>query len=125
MEDRRTAFSACGGLRRAIAFATAGFITPEQASVSARTGRGSGGIDLNSKHLSRAAWLIAVTVLASTPSVFASPVDTSSYSDLRWRQIGPFRGGWSTVVTGVPTKPDRFYFGAAGGGVWRTDDAGR
>ena len=47
------------------------------------------------------------------------------WSDLRWRQIGPFRGGWATVVEGVPGKPDRFYFGAAGGGVWRTDDSGR
>lgn len=44
---------------------------------------------------------------------------------LRWRALGPFRGGWATAVEGVPSKPDTFYFGAAGGGVWKTQDAGR
>lgn len=49
----------------------------------------------------------------------------SPYSELHWRQVGPFRGGWATVVDGVPTQPDVFYFGGAGGGVWKTTDAGR
>jgi len=44
---------------------------------------------------------------------------------LNWRLVGPFRGGWATVVDGVPSQPDTFYFGAAGGGAWRTKDAGR
>jgi photosystem II stability/assembly factor-like uncharacterized protein len=39
--------------------------------------------------------------------------------------IGPFRGGRSAAVTGVPGKPDLFYFGATGGGVWRTTNGGR
>lgn len=51
--------------------------------------------------------------------------DTTASGSLAWRLIGPFRGGWATVVEGVPAKPDTFYFGAAGGGVWRTEDAGR
>jgi photosystem II stability/assembly factor-like uncharacterized protein len=42
-----------------------------------------------------------------------------------WRLIGPFRGGWAEMIEGVPGRPDSFLFGAAGGGVWRTDDAGR
>ena len=42
-----------------------------------------------------------------------------------WRLIGPFRGGWAEMVEGIPSRPDRFVFGAAGGGVWRTDNAGR
>lgn len=46
-------------------------------------------------------------------------------SGLSWRLVGPFRGGWATVVTGVPDRPDTFYFGSAGGGVWRTENAGR
>lgn len=46
------------------------------------------------------------------------------YSALEWRNIGPFRGGRSAAVTGVPNKPNLFYFGATGGGVWRTTDAG-
>ncbi|MGH6879114.1 MAG: WD40/YVTN/BNR-like repeat-containing protein, partial [Rhizomicrobium sp.] len=35
------------------------------------------------------------------------------------------RGGWATMAVGVPSEPDVFYFGGAGGGVWRTDNAGR
>lgn len=50
--------------------------------------------------------------------------DTSYYSGLKWRNIGPFRGGRSAAATGVPGKPNLFYFGATGGGVWRTTDAG-
>jgi hypothetical protein len=44
---------------------------------------------------------------------------------LRWRLIGPFRGGRVLAVSGVPGRPETFYFGAVGGGVWRSDDAGR
>jgi len=47
------------------------------------------------------------------------------YSALEYRLIGPFRGGRSAAVTGVPGKPDLFYFGATGGGVWRTTNGGR
>ncbi|AWX44681.1 hypothetical protein HME9304_01684 [Flagellimonas maritima] len=47
------------------------------------------------------------------------------YSSLEYRSIGPHRGGRSAAVTGVPGKPNLFYFGAAGGGVWKTLDGGR
>ncbi|MEL6122494.1 MAG: glycosyl hydrolase [Bacteroidota bacterium] len=47
------------------------------------------------------------------------------YNSLEWRSIGPFRGGRSCAVTGVPGKPNLFYFGATGGGVWKTLDGGR
>lgn len=43
---------------------------------------------------------------------------------LQYRSIGPFRGGRSCAVTGVPGKPMTFYFGGTGGGIWRTDDGG-
>ena len=43
---------------------------------------------------------------------------------MRWRNIGPFRGGRSVAVAGVPTEPYTYYFGATGGGVWKTTDAG-
>ena len=46
------------------------------------------------------------------------------FEGLKWRCIGPFRGGRSAAVTGVLGKPNLFYFGAAGGGVWKTNDAG-
>ncbi len=47
------------------------------------------------------------------------------YSSMEYRLVGPFRGGRSAAVTGVPGKPNLFYFGATGGGVWRTENGGR
>ncbi|WP_224488354.1 WD40/YVTN/BNR-like repeat-containing protein [Robertkochia flava] len=47
------------------------------------------------------------------------------YSSLEYRLLGPFRGGRSAAVTGVPGKPNLYYFGATGGGVWKTEDGGR
>ena len=47
------------------------------------------------------------------------------YDALAYRLLGPFRGGRSAAVTGVPNKPNLFYFGATGGGVWKTEDGGR
>ncbi|WP_233268666.1 glycosyl hydrolase [Cellulophaga sp. L1A9] len=47
------------------------------------------------------------------------------YSSLDYRLIGPFRGGRSAAVTGVPNQPNLFYFGATGGGVWKTTNGGR
>ncbi len=44
---------------------------------------------------------------------------------LEWREVGPYRGGRSCAVSGVPGKPNLFYFGATGGGVWKTTDGGR
>lgn len=44
---------------------------------------------------------------------------------LKWRMIGPFRGGRTRAVAGVPARPNVFYIGAVDGGVWKTDDAGR
>ena len=49
----------------------------------------------------------------------------SVYESLSYRSIGPYRGGRSSAVTGVPGKPNLYYFGAAGGGVWKTEDGGK
>lgn len=43
---------------------------------------------------------------------------------MKWRNIGPYRGGRSVTAVGVPTQPYTYYFGATGGGVWKTTDAG-
>ena len=61
----------------------------------------------------------------STPAAAFFPPAAAVYAPLDWRLVGPFRGGWGEMVEGVASRPDTFYFGAAGGGVWRTDDAGR
>src|ERR671924_675013 len=44
---------------------------------------------------------------------------------LDWRMLGPFRGGRCDAASGVPGRPDEFYFGHVNGGVWKTVDAGR
>jgi photosystem II stability/assembly factor-like uncharacterized protein len=59
------------------------------------------------------------------PSASTSKFDEKLYSSLKWRELGPYRGGRSAAVTGVSGKPNLFYFGSVGGGVWRTTDAGQ
>jgi photosystem II stability/assembly factor-like uncharacterized protein len=54
----------------------------------------------------------------------SASIDSVYLSGLTWRNIGPFRGGRSCAVTGVPNKPNLYYFGSTGGGIWRTTDAG-
>jgi len=51
-------------------------------------------------------------------------IDPSVFNNLTYRHIGPFRGGRSAAVTGVPTQTGTFYQGATGGGVWKTTDSG-
>jgi photosystem II stability/assembly factor-like uncharacterized protein/DNA-binding FrmR family transcriptional regulator len=54
----------------------------------------------------------------------AQQVDPKSYGGMKWRLIGPFRGGRALAVTGVPSQPHTYYFGAVSGGVWKTMDGG-
>jgi len=60
---------------------------------------------------------------------FAALNDTQQaaplYPGLHWRLLGPFRGGRVAAATGVPGRPNEFYFGAVNGGVWKSIDAGR
>ncbi|MDN5201133.1 glycosyl hydrolase [Fulvivirgaceae bacterium BMA10] len=65
---------------------------------------------------------IAQRKRAKTPQT--TSYDEKLYNALEWRSIGPFRGGRSAAVTGVPNEPNLFYFGATGGGVWKTIDGG-
>ncbi len=50
--------------------------------------------------------------------------DAALWSGMRYRMVGPSRGGRVTAVTGVPSQPRTFYMGSTGGGVWKTLDAG-
>src|SRR6267154_4263945 len=61
---------------------------------------------------------------AGSPAKNTLSYDEKLYQALEWRSIGPYRGGRSAAVTGVSGKPNLFYFGSTGGGVWRTSDAG-
>ncbi len=49
----------------------------------------------------------------------------SLYQEMRWRVIGPFRGGRTRAATGVPRQPNVFYVGQVNGGVWKSNDFGR
>src|SRR5881275_3155871 len=57
-------------------------------------------------------------------SFAASAAMPELFNALRWRNIGPFRGGRVDAVAGVPGDPATFYFGSVGGGVWKTTNAG-
>ncbi len=52
-------------------------------------------------------------------------VDTKALTEMRWRNVGPFRGGRTRALAGVPSQPNVFYVGAVNGGVWKTTDFGR
>ena len=54
----------------------------------------------------------------------AQPYDATYYNALEFRSIGPYRGGRSAAVTGVPGQPMKAYFGATGGGVWKSTTGG-
>ncbi|MCB0717152.1 MAG: glycosyl hydrolase [Bacteroidetes bacterium] len=69
--------------------------------------------------------VLATTLLSAAPTFAQGTVDASLLDGLEFREIGPFRGGRSAAVTGVPGKPLLFYFGATGGGVWKTMDGGQ
>ncbi len=69
--------------------------------------------------------LAAADFLCGQQASFAQQFSESLYSGLHWRLIGPFRGGRSNAVTGVPGQPSTFYFGSVGGGVWKSENSGR
>src|ERR1700682_1887294 len=64
---------------------------------------------------------LAFTIFAATERGTYNP---ALWSGMKYRMIGPERGGRVTTVTGVPSQPDTFYMGSTGGGVWKTTDAG-
>ena len=62
---------------------------------------------------------------APTGAAAAADDMAALFSGLRWRMLGPFRGGRVDAVSGVIGRPNEFYFGAVNGGVWKSVDAGR
>ena len=79
-------------------------------------------------------WLVAAAAAAclsaesaaqeATVPPAAALLDTTSLSALEWRNIGPNRGGRSLGIAGSPSRPFEYYFGATGGGLWKTMDGG-
>jgi len=70
-------------------------------------------------------FLFLAISLGLSLDTFAQTPDESAYEALEYRLVGPFRGGRSAAVTGVPGQPDLFYMGSTGGGVWRTTNGGK
>ena len=68
--------------------------------------------------------MMLASVSLSLPSHAKDTIDTQLYDGLKWREIGPWRGGRVTAVTGVLSDDRTYYMGATGGGVWKTDNAG-
>jgi photosystem II stability/assembly factor-like uncharacterized protein len=85
----------------------------------------------------RLKWPLLTCLTIIIAYIFALPISSAQeknasprfedrfLQELRWRSIGPHRGGRSLVVTGVRGQPELFYFGSVDGGIWRTNDAGR
>jgi len=67
-------------------------------------------------------WCVLVVTLGI--STAAQPYSEAQFKGMKWRDIGPFRGGRVLAVTGIPGSPFTYYFGGVAGGVWRTTDGG-
>ena len=84
---------------------------------------------MSNAFFSRALLLFSVLAIAGAglrPAL--ADIDPDSFPDdlraLEWRGIGPFRGGRSAAVAGIPSDRDTYYFGSTGGGVWKTLNGG-
>jgi len=68
---------------------------------------------------------LILLLIFNTNSSYSQEISTEQlYESLEWKFAGPYRGGRSTAVSGVISKPYTFYMGTTGGGVWKTTDAG-
>lgn len=69
----------------------------------------------------------AVSLLFCYEIAFAQVISNPNeklYNAIQWRELGPFRGGRTCAVTGVPSRPKLYYMGSTGGGVWKTENSG-
>jgi hypothetical protein len=69
--------------------------------------------------------LAVVSMVASGDQGVSPPADNPFLSEMKWRMIGPHRGGRTKAGAGVPDQPNVFYIGVCNGGVWKTTDYGR
>ncbi|MEM1412863.1 MAG: glycosyl hydrolase [Pseudomonadota bacterium] len=68
-------------------------------------------------------FLLLSSLLLVLPTT-TSLADTALLEGLQWREVGPYRGGRSAAVAGIPQDRETYYFGATGGGVWKTTNGG-
>ncbi|HUI54210.1 MAG TPA: hypothetical protein VLY04_04525 [Bryobacteraceae bacterium] len=67
---------------------------------------------------------LSFSILAAAALCAAATYEASVFGSMQWRSIGPLRGGRSIASAGSPTRPNEYYFGATGGGLWKTTDGG-
>ena len=67
--------------------------------------------------------IVGLSLLVAT-GAGAQTVPDTLFTGMKWRQVGPYRGGRSEAVTGIPGDPNTYFFGGAGGGVWKSTDGG-
>src|ERR1051325_8823656 len=72
----------------------------------------------------RIALFVVFGSLAFAATAAADPIPAASYQQLRWRMVGPFRGGRTRAASGSASQPGVFYVAQVSGGVWKTDDFG-
>lgn len=85
------------------------------------------GVSLQARHVALLVCLVLSLVVpgqAQTPAPVATSDLDKALAVLKWRSIGPFRGGRANAAVGVPGAPRTYYMGLTGGGVWKTEDAG-
>lgn len=68
--------------------------------------------------------VLLIAVLGITSLSIAQQIPSDLFNSMQWRGIGPYRGGRTRAVAGVPSQPNVFYIGVCNGGVWKTEDFG-
>ena len=96
---------------------------PSRQSLNSRAVEREHIVLIESQTMTRARLFLLAAVTALT--AFAQNVDPNLYAGMKWRLVGPFRGGKSTMASGIPGNPAVYYFGTAGSGVWKTVDGGQ
>jgi photosystem II stability/assembly factor-like uncharacterized protein len=67
----------------------------------------------------------AASPVTSIPESITLPFDSTAFGGVRWRELGPYRGGRSVAVVGSASRPNEYYFGTTGGGVFKSIDGGQ
>ena len=68
--------------------------------------------------------ILFLSTLLPAAGLSAQTADTAFFRPMQWKNIGPNRGGRSLTIMGSPSRPNEYYFGAVGGGLWKTTDGG-
>src|SRR5437867_6520586 len=71
------------------------------------------------------AFIATLAVAGILPDAASQVFDPGVFRELRWRMIGPHRGGRTKAAAGIPSQPNVFYIGVCDGGIWKTTDFGR